>query len=182
MRKLLRYRFLSLLKDSLFLWPTQSSTSSAWKYKPTAVADTKSKPSISPHNQRWSPKTSSRWQHLSDRTGRWDLTWCKAGKATASQGWVMYFPWLASFRNYQVLTMGDSPLKIMLMVLIHSLHRGCFLFGNSLPREVYMKFLLWKTAPEKVVGRGRSFHSFLFLRPVFGFSFKWQFSYWTYSF
>lgn len=178
-RKLLKYWFFSLLKENLSL-ANSIQHLSAWKYKPTGVAEMNSKPSISSHNQGCSPKPAPANQPLPgdpQATG-WPMPFCqerkvgflpgvKQAKPCATEGhwWVMYFSWLASFRIYQVLIIGGSPLKIMLLVYIHSRHRDCFLFGNTLPREVYMKLLLWKTAPEKVVGRSQNFLCFLFLGP-----------------
>lgn len=100
--------------------------------------------------------------------------------ATASHVF-MYFPWLASFRNYQVLTMGDSPLRIMLMVLIYSLHRDCFLSGNTLPREVYVKLPQRKAAPEEVVGKRFSL-PLSFWGQCLASALNGQFGHWTCSF
>lgn len=132
----------------------------------------KSKPRISSHNQGCSPKAAPANQPPPgdpQATG-WPTPFWQESKvgfppgvkqakpcATAWHRWVMCFPWLASSRNYQVLTIGDSPLKIMLMVYIYSLYRDCFLFGNTLPREVYIKLLLWKNSSCKSGGKKQTF-------------------------
>lgn len=145
LRKLLKYWFLSLLKESLS-WANSIQLLSVWKHKPTIAAEMKSKASISSHNQGYSPKTSSRWP----------TPFCL---------------------NQVTLAIGNSSLRIMLMVFTHSLHRE-FL---GIPCQGRC---MWNYCCEKQKWQEKAevFTPFSFWGQCLASALNGQFSHWTHSF